>query len=192
MWSVRRYLRELQKTPLPNPDVPGPLNASGLSYVCHGNFFAENGAGPFNSYTEMATWFDRRRFSVQVLRHAEESKLLDCPKFDASLPLVLCHMDLHVQNLIVDKNGRLWTIDWENGGALPPCLEYAEMVISGSQSVCEAACAPKLWTWCTQFRVGDYCKYKTGYLDKLRWAFERPAGEYFPLDYFDKLGLKVD
>ena len=62
MWSVRCDIRELQKTPIPNPDVPGPFDASGKSYMCHGNYFTENGAGPFNSYTEMAAWFDRRRF----------------------------------------------------------------------------------------------------------------------------------
>ena len=56
MWSVRRYIRELQKTPIPNPDVPGPFDASGKSYMCHGNYFTENGAGPFNSYTEMAAF----------------------------------------------------------------------------------------------------------------------------------------
>ena len=64
MWSVRRCIRELQKTPIPNPDVPGPFDASGKSYMCHGNYFTENGAGPFNSHSEMAAWFDRRRFDT--------------------------------------------------------------------------------------------------------------------------------
>jgi len=191
MWSIRRYIRELQKIPLPNPDVPGPFDACGKSYICHGNYFTENGAGPFNSYTKMAAWFDRRRFDTLAFVHKRSGKIYQCPKFDASHPLVLCHMDLHMRNLVVDRSGRLWIIDWANAGAFPPWLEYAQMVIWGGAAR-EEARPPKLWLWFARFMVGDYRKYTTGYLDKLRWAFERPPYDYFPLDYFDKCGLKVD
>ena len=40
MWSVRRYIHELQKIPLPNPDVPGPFDACGKSYICNGFYFS--------------------------------------------------------------------------------------------------------------------------------------------------------
>ena len=192
VWSVRRYIRELQKTPIPNPDVPGPFDASGKSYMCHGNYFTENGAGPFNSYTEMAAFFDRRRFDTLEFVHKRSGKIYQCPKFDASHPLVLCHMDLHMRNLVVDRSGRLWVIDWANAGAFPPWFEYAQMVIWGGAAR-EEARPPKLWLWFARFMIGDYRKYTTGYyLNKLRWAFERPPYDYFPLDYFDKRGSKVD
>lgn len=32
------------------------------------------------------------------------------PKLDATHPLVLCHMDLHPRNILVDKAGMLWLI----------------------------------------------------------------------------------
>jgi hypothetical protein len=191
LWSACRYVRELQSTPLPNPDVPGPFDTSGESYLCRGHYFTEDGAGPFRSYSEMATWFDRRRFHTQAAIHANYGVLYQCPKFDASHPLVLCHMDLHMRNMVVDRSGRLWIVDWANAGAFPPWLEYANMVL-WANAAREEARPPKLWTWFARFMVGDYRRYMTGYLDRLRWAWERPADDFFPLDYFDKLGLKVD
>jgi len=191
IWTVRRYIRDLRKTPLPNLDVPGPFDDTGTSYLCTGHYFTEDGAGPFNSYVEMAAWFDRRRFDTRAAMHAETALMLQCPKFDVSHPLVLCHMDLHMRNMILDGDGRLWFIDWANAGTFPPWLEYAQMVLWG-KAAREEARPPKFWTWSVRIMVGDYCKYATGYLDKLRWAFERPADDFFPLDYFEKRDVEVD
>ncbi|KIM36194.1 hypothetical protein M413DRAFT_321342 [Hebeloma cylindrosporum] len=193
MWTTRRYIRELQKTPIPNPDVPGPFDDSGKSYECQGTYFTEYGAGPFNSYNQMAAWFDKRRFENLAFIHMRTGVVAQCPKFDASHPLVLCHMDLHMRNFIVDTRGKLWLIDWESAGAFPAWLEYAQMVCWGSPGVRAAAQAPKLWTWCTRFMVGDYRHYLTGYLDKLEWAFARcPYFEFVSSDYFEKRGLTID
>ncbi|KAF8961533.1 kinase-like domain-containing protein [Flammula alnicola] len=190
VWFIRCYIRQLQKTTLPNPRVPGPFDASGKSYPCIGYYFTEDGAGPFDSYSEMAAWFDRRRFDTQVAQHSDYGVLLSCPKFDTSHPLVLCHMDLHMRNIIVDRNGTPWIVDWANAGAFPPWLEYAHMVLWG-KAAREETCAPKSWIWFARFIIGDYERYMTDYLNKLEWALQRPALD-FPLDYFDKLGLKVD
>src|ERR1700678_1142418 len=38
-WSIRRYIRELRRVPVPNRDVPGPFDVSGESYVCRGYYF---------------------------------------------------------------------------------------------------------------------------------------------------------
>lgn len=48
--------------------------------------------------------------------------------FDASLPLVLTHLDLHPGNIIVGDDGRVWLIDWEHAGFYPQWFEYASMV----------------------------------------------------------------
>lgn len=32
---------------------------------------------------------------------------------DASLPLVLCHADLHTWNVLLDTTGQLWIVDWD-------------------------------------------------------------------------------
>ncbi|KIM36183.1 hypothetical protein M413DRAFT_321229 [Hebeloma cylindrosporum] len=191
IWTVRGYIRELQKTPIPSPDAPGPFDASGKAYLCRGTYFTEDGAGPFNSYAEMGAWFDRRRFDNLAFIHARQGIMYPCPKFDASHPLVLCHMDLHMRNFVVDGSGKLWIIDWANAGAFPPWLEYAQMVLWGRAARAEAR-PPKLWLWLARFMIGNYGKYTTGYLDRLGWVFDQPPRDLFPSDYFDKRGLKFD
>jgi spectinomycin phosphotransferase len=55
-------------------------------------------------------WQQRREEILALARRAEEFG-------DAlrarSLPLVLCHADMHTGNLIVDEDGGVWVIDWD-------------------------------------------------------------------------------
>ncbi|KAF7420760.1 hypothetical protein PC9H_011278 [Pleurotus ostreatus] len=192
LWTARRYIRQLQRVPLLTRDVPGPFDAAGRPYLCRGTFFREDGAGPFQSYAEMAAWFDRRRFDCLAAYHNETGgEMTTCPKFDASHPLVLCHMDLHLRNFLVDKKGGLWLIDWANAGAYPAWLEYAQLAEWGDAAR-EDFRPPKLWIWFAPFMIGNYRRYKTMYLDKMRWAWCRPSCDFYDLDYFDKLGLEID
>ena len=39
-----------------------------------------------------------------------------CPKFDASHPLALCHMDIHPRNVLIDKAGTPRLMDWGFAG----------------------------------------------------------------------------
>lgn len=41
--------------------------------------------------------------------------------------LVMCHMDLNMRNLILDKNGRLFFLDWAHSGYYPP--EFQEAIL---------------------------------------------------------------
>jgi hypothetical protein len=191
VWWARRYLQELRQVPIPNPNVPGPFDDSGQSYECRGYYFTEDGAGPFHSYLDMAGWFDRRRFDVLAAIHSASGVVARYPKFTSSHPLTLCHMDLHMRNFVVDAEGRIWIIDWANAGAFPPWLEYAHMALWANAARDEAR-PPKIWTFFARFMVGDYRRYKAGYLDKLRWAWDRPGDDFFPLDYFSNLGLMID
>jgi thiamine kinase-like enzyme len=113
------------------------------------------------------------------------------PKFDISCPLVLCHMDPHMRNFILDVKGTLWLVNWANSGAFPPWLEYAHMAL-WADAAREEVRPPKLWTFFTRFMVGDYRRYKTGHLDILRLAWDRPSDNFYPLDYFSNLGLTID
>jgi thiamine kinase-like enzyme len=67
---------------------------------------------------------------------------------DISHLLVLCHMDLHMRNFILDANiakGKLWlqVVDWENAGAFPPWLEYAHCMALWADAAREEARPPK-------------------------------------------------
>lgn len=39
--------------------------------------------------------------------------------------LVMCHMDLNMRNLILDKNGNLFFLDWAHSGYYPPEFQEA-------------------------------------------------------------------
>jgi spectinomycin phosphotransferase len=54
-----------------------------------------------------------RRQSDAINRLVERADTLGRRLMQSSLPLVLCHADLHTWNVLVDKEQRLWIIDWD-------------------------------------------------------------------------------
>ena len=49
-------------------------------------------------------------------------------RFDEDIKdLVMCHMDVHLHNLMVDDSGKLWLIDWDCAGFYPEFFEYVCM-----------------------------------------------------------------
>lgn len=59
-------------------------------------------------------------------------------------PLVVCHHDVHAQNMIFDADGRLWLVDWEYAGLGDPVFDLASfasqarLADSGVQRLIEA------------------------------------------------------
>ena len=41
--------------------------------------------------------------------------------------LVMCHMDIALRNLTLDRHGQLWLLDWEWAGFYPKELEIASL-----------------------------------------------------------------
>lgn len=39
----------------------------------------------------------------------------------------MCHMDLHARNIIVDRLGKIWLIDWGQAGFYPCHFEFAQL-----------------------------------------------------------------
>ena len=78
----------------------------------------------------MADWFDRQRSRARMYNHMWFGGVISCPKFDATHPLVLCHMDIHPRNILIDKTGTPWLIDWGTAGVYPPWFEYAAIAVS--------------------------------------------------------------
>ncbi|KIY69500.1 hypothetical protein CYLTODRAFT_488896 [Cylindrobasidium torrendii FP15055 ss-10] len=124
--TLRSYIQQLRRTPLPNPSIPGPFDQTGAPRLCYGEPFDSHGDGPFPTLESLASWFDNHSHRVQILQH--QAGWTDFPRyeeFDRSEPLVLCHNDLgHLRNIILDKEGRLWLIDWAFAGAYPAQFEY--------------------------------------------------------------------
>jgi spectinomycin phosphotransferase len=64
--------------------------------------------GPGHRVVEL--WRDHR---YEILALAERARGLGDALRRRALPLVTCHADMHTGNLIVDRDERLWLIDWD-------------------------------------------------------------------------------
>lgn len=111
------------------------------------------------------------------------------PIFDVSHPLVLCHMDLNMRNIIVDRRGDVWLIDWGMAGAFPSWFDYANLVAFARAARKEWR-LPKSWLFFASFITGNYQWYEAEYLHRLRYALERPGLDH-PKGYFEMLGLDI-
>ncbi|KAL4896060.1 hypothetical protein BDV59DRAFT_171950 [Aspergillus ambiguus] len=79
----------------------------------------------------MERWFDRRLAVCQefgVVDHAQKG-------FHGLFQdLVMCHLDLHPRNIILDCQGKVWLIDWAFSGMYPAYFETASILRNGSET----------------------------------------------------------
>jgi serine/threonine protein kinase len=93
---------------------PGPI---GLG-IPTGGLFTVYGAGTaFTTVANMEQWFNRK---LDIYGNGSVSgKFKD---------LVMCHMDISLRNLMLDKTGGLWILDWAWAGFFPPEFEKAGLL----------------------------------------------------------------
>jgi thiamine kinase-like enzyme len=86
-----------------------------------------------------------RSYQKMKWRHGLMSDLLFCREFGLAdkgqkgfrglfSRLVMCHMDLHPRNVILDSQGNAWLIDWEYAGMYPPYFETATVLRYGREA----------------------------------------------------------
>jgi spectinomycin phosphotransferase len=69
------------------------------------------GALPDEAARELGElWLGRRAEIQEVLARADE---LGRRLAGAGLPFVICHADIHTNNVLVDGDGALWVVDWD-------------------------------------------------------------------------------
>jgi len=101
-------------------DRPGPF---GGGRSCS-NYFSHYGAGPFTSSKEIESWFNGRQSVCKRLRRIHQ----DAPDFSGLFDKsVMCHLDLHTKNIILDPRNKVWLLDWDNAGGYPIFFEEAEL-----------------------------------------------------------------
>ncbi|KAI1784757.1 kinase-like domain-containing protein [Ganoderma leucocontextum] len=121
--TLRRYIRELRRTRPPgDQSFPGRLGTT--PGKCYGSPFIFQPAGPFNSAADMGPYFDRRLRGSERVEGGPKIR----PPLDLKLPLVLTHLDLHGKNIMLDRGGRVWVLDWGLAGMYPRCFEFISMM----------------------------------------------------------------
>ncbi|KAI0833552.1 kinase-like domain-containing protein [Trametes gibbosa] len=126
VFLLRRYIRQLRAVRHPRSVVPGAplpgLEAAAAETFVHGDVRPIR--GPFRTYAEYAAfWNDRHRMGKMPNATMEEASAVLEP-FDDSEPLVLTHGDIHMWNILVGDDGRLWILDWGVAGFYPPWFEF--------------------------------------------------------------------
>jgi len=122
-WKLRSYVRQLRSIRFRSVEMPGPLGDG--PQLCEGEeyFFSVKDAGPFATYEALAEWYNgRARVTRKHAPPAMRKEVIE--PFDDSQPLTFCHLDLGMHNIILDKVGTLWLIDWGRSGFYPPWFEF--------------------------------------------------------------------
>lgn len=184
LWALRCYVRQLRRLKVPNPEVPGPIHPDGAPLACLPPDFSEDGAGPFNSYKELAIFFDTMRTITLVHSFPRVKEPTPFPLFDATYPLVFTHADIHGRNVRIGPDGTVWLLDWTNAGIFPLYYEYS--LIRRSPGVLSSP-------WIAWFIAGRYARQHQFFINikfgafSSRGAFRYDLSEPHLLKVFRRL-----
>ncbi|KAG6840869.1 hypothetical protein C0991_003589 [Blastosporella zonata] len=129
-FTLRRYVRQLRRLQA-GPGTPPGLLSTKCAKLTRSPVWQKGWGiqGPFDSYKKLSTFMNK---GYRLSTNSPDIPL-DSPirgeKFDDSQPLVLTHQDLHLGNIILGTDGRLWVIDWEIAGYYPEWFEYCAMMV---------------------------------------------------------------
>ncbi|KAI0366744.1 hypothetical protein BV20DRAFT_1025768 [Pilatotrama ljubarskyi] len=162
-FTLRRYIRQLRRlTQAPPGTPPGPLSTQ--VRICESPVFGQvqSSRGPFASYAEMSAFFNQCHHMALENEDVPQDDPARKDLFDDSEPLVLTHQDLKLRNIMMDRNGRIWLVDWTWAGYYPPWFEYATMTIQNERPVVSGT-EDKFWQALIPFVCG------TRYVRQLKW-----------------------
>jgi spectinomycin phosphotransferase len=108
-------VKQLHASALP-PDLMEVLPAeayrvSALDVVRRVDGAVSGSSFPDRSARQVAAFWTSHRHEIQTL--VERTEELGPQVEELSLPLVLCHADLHTWNVMIDLDGELWIVDWD-------------------------------------------------------------------------------
>lgn len=124
--AIRNYIDQLRSatdTSYAYRNIPGPMvGETGSARNVRGPpwLTVERNIGSLETYDKLAKYcsFVLPRFPKI------QPKPTDTPK------LVFTHGDLSMHNILIDKEEKVWVVDWEYAGCYPPWFEYIGMLES--------------------------------------------------------------
>lgn len=145
-WTLRSYVRQLRRIPIPPPPFPGPLGPEPAE--CHGTAFQF-----FPRYLQERAWTTteellgalKKTADDRFYDHHDDQEPIPRPEFEYTGPLVFTHNDLNMRNIILGKDGKIWLIDWDYSGYYPRYFEYLSMYVPAQDA--REGYAPSLWSY---------------------------------------------
>ncbi|KAF8583481.1 hypothetical protein K439DRAFT_1318061, partial [Ramaria rubella] len=83
---------------------------------CIGPWFPQMGIDNLKNSHDITQWLNKVRLACKSWNMGEV-------QFKGGSNLVLTHQDIHMKNLLVDNNFKLWILDWEFAGYYPHYFE---------------------------------------------------------------------
>lgn len=147
-WILRSYVRQLRSIRDIRSRKPGPLGLKPKK--CAGFIPASTEQfGPFVDSLALTAAINKQCSSYQGVPVPAEYAVAE--------PLFFTHNDLHMRNVILGHDGRVWLIDWEYAGFYPKSFEYATMVLFAESH--PHAMDPLSWRRCLPFIADPYFGY---------------------------------
>ncbi|KAH7265561.1 uncharacterized protein BKA55DRAFT_672390 [Fusarium redolens] len=89
-----------------------------------GPWFTDYGAGPFDTLGELEDWCNHKIDVCVMVKQLPPGT----PRFEFK-DIVLTHQDLAPRNLVLDKDMKLWVLDWGCAGVYPKGFEQAALQV---------------------------------------------------------------
>ncbi|KAF8307440.1 hypothetical protein DL93DRAFT_128155 [Clavulina sp. PMI_390] len=164
LWTIRDYVRQLHSLNDPRSSIPGPLaRPSSVTggppepYPCLHVFFprGDDMDCPFEDKTSFADFVLGEAITTPDVIQEVSSDRTRFP-VDTSAKFVFCHGDLSMNNILLDKNGVVWLLDYDCAGFYPEWFEYIGMLypteIKGP--------TPWLWRFAVPLMTGAWFEHE--------------------------------
>ncbi|KAG6836437.1 hypothetical protein H0H93_008031 [Arthromyces matolae] len=176
IFTLRRYIRQLHRIKATPQTPPGALSNTAVPKDSKSHLWGEfeSEQGPFDSSHALFEFFAHRTNYLANRRKLPADDPFRHHSLDRSEPLVLTHNDLHLGNIILADDGRLWIIDWAWAGYHPKWFEYV-----GTELREVFSTKPNLWTRSFPFICGPYFEQRA-------WHEERAYVFAIPMRRFPK------
>ncbi|KAG6826476.1 hypothetical protein H0H93_016483 [Arthromyces matolae] len=153
IFTLRRYIRQLHRIEASPETPPGALSNTTVPKESWSHLWGPitSEKGPFDSSHALFNFLDQGSKRFADRRHLPNDSPVRHNLVDRSKPLVLTHNDLHLGNIILADDGRLWIIDWAWAGYHPKWFEYV-----GTEVGEGIVRTHSLWTRSFPFICGPY------------------------------------
>lgn len=143
---------------------PGPIGDD-AALACRGPYFLEQKI-VHETIHDLTEWYN-----TGLRIEQQYGRFVGAPELSPSAKLVLTHADLHLNNILLDRDGNVWLIDWGCSGYYPVWFEYITALhMAGNLD------APDSWRFLLPLMTGPYFAYES-WLGEIG-ALSRGWGDY--------------